>query len=219
MLPENSKLNGNDSRQYILMLQDIINRMAKNSSNCKAWTITLVTAMMALVMNLQEARLLLITLLPIVIFFFLDLYYLGLENDFRNLQAEYVEKLKSDVDCTDGIYKFDVRDVAANVNNANLKKAFISKSTWPMYLVLFVIVLVLALIKKPDKKQNLEVPLKEIAFKQDSIVSSINRLTDKYKPTPPVHVATKTFINSSFFSADNVDSVQVNVYGNKMKLK
>ena len=219
MLPDNSKLDGNDSRQYILMLQDIINRMAKNSSNCKAWTITLVTAMMALVMNLQEARLLLITLLPIGIFFFLDLYYLGLENDFRNLQAEYVEKLKSDVDCTDGIYKFDVRNVAANANNANLKKALGSTSTWLMYSVLAVIVLVLSFIKKPDKKQNLEVPLKEIAAKQDSIVTGINRLTDKYIPTPPVHVTTKTFTNSSFFSANNVDSVRINVYGNKVKQK
>lgn len=219
MLPENSKLDGNDSRQYILMLQDIIARMAKNSSNCKAWTITLVTAMMALVMNLQEARLLLITLLPIGIFFFLDSYYLGLENDFRNLQAEYVEKLKSDVDCTDRIYKFDVRDVAANANNANLKKALGSTSTWFMYLVLVVIVLVLSFFKKPDKKQNLEVPLKEIAAKQDSIVSGINRLIDKYKPAPPVHVTTKTFTNSSFFSANNVDSVRINVYGNNVNQK
>lgn len=37
-----------DIRQHLMMQQDIINRMANNSSNCKAWLITIVAALTAL---------------------------------------------------------------------------------------------------------------------------------------------------------------------------
>lgn len=36
MTPENSNISMDDVRQYLQMLQDIKNRMAANSSNCKA---------------------------------------------------------------------------------------------------------------------------------------------------------------------------------------
>ena len=36
MIPENSNISMDDVRQYLQKLQDIINMMASNSSNCKA---------------------------------------------------------------------------------------------------------------------------------------------------------------------------------------
>lgn len=67
-------------------------------------------------------------------------------------------------------------------------------------------------LKNDTPKVDLTKPLNNIAEKQDSICSILKELKDKYKP---VEVHQKTFKNSSFFSADNIDSLNVRLYQNK----
>lgn len=67
-------------------------------------------------------------------------------------------------------------------------------------------------LKKEEKPVDLSKPLNNIANKQDSIYNAINEFKVKYRP---VEVKTKSFYNSSFFSADEVDSVSVKVYQGK----
>lgn len=184
MLKNNSNLNDADSRQYILMLQEIIIRMANNSSNCKVWTVTIVAAMMGLAMTTQSLReiILPVILIPIIVFYFLDSYYLYLENKFRNLQAAYISKLKSDIDCSGDIYNFNYRSIEENPKKACLRKALFSMATWPMYLALLLTVMICIygcrILKEPTKHiQDIETPLNEISCKQDSIYSSVNKLT------------------------------------------
>lgn len=180
-MEENGVINENDSRQYLLMLQDVIQRMASNSTNCKVWTITIVTSMMAMMIAVPTLRVFLpISILPILSFYILDSYYLGLENDFRNLQKDYVDKLKESLFIPVNIYCFDIHTVNQNRNNANFIKALKSISTYPMYLALLVVVTACSIgIYFVDEKapQNLEKPLQEIVVKQDSMIQSINRFT------------------------------------------
>ena len=108
MIPQNSNISMDDVRQYLQMLQDIINRMASNSSNCKAWAITIFTAMSALMIGVEVIRQWMwIILCPIVLFYFLDAYYLGLENDFRNLEASFIKKLRASEECSISVYDFN----------------------------------------------------------------------------------------------------------------
>ena len=64
-------------------------------------------------------------------------------------------------------------------------------------------------LKEEEKTEKIAPPLLEIASKQDSIYKAILELKEKYSP---VEVHTKSFNNSSFFSADHVDSFEVKVY-------
>jgi len=60
------------------VIQSIISRMANNSSNCKLWCITILTGI--IVFYFQEHSIdKLIVLLPVIPFFLLDSYYLGIE--------------------------------------------------------------------------------------------------------------------------------------------
>ena len=43
-----------DVHQYLQMLQDTINRMSSNSSNCKNWSLTIVAALLALCVSVNE---------------------------------------------------------------------------------------------------------------------------------------------------------------------
>ena len=86
----NFSFDQNDSRQYLQMLQDIINRLANNSSNCKTWMITIFTAMVALLVGVPEIRPWVgIVIVPVILFYLLDGYYLALENDYRDLEKEF----------------------------------------------------------------------------------------------------------------------------------
>ncbi|MBO5629772.1 MAG: hypothetical protein J5965_11935, partial [Aeriscardovia sp.] len=43
-----------DVQQYLQMIQDTINRMSSNSSNCKNWALTIVAALLALCVSVNE---------------------------------------------------------------------------------------------------------------------------------------------------------------------
>ena len=67
------KMESSVVQAHISMLQGIINRMANNSANCKAWTITIVAAMLVLLVdknyNMPNAW---ICFIPIALFYLID---------------------------------------------------------------------------------------------------------------------------------------------------
>lgn len=85
-----------DDRQYLGMLQGNIERMAANSANCKAWMVTIVSAMMALQCAVEDLNgWILLGILPVVLFWYMDVYYLHLERGMRNRETVFVNILKS----------------------------------------------------------------------------------------------------------------------------
>lgn len=204
-----------DDRHYLQMLQDIITRMANNSSNCKTWMMSIFTAIIALQLTVDALRpYLWIVLVPDVLFYYLDAYYLGLENDFRNLQTDFI-KARKEGDSNEPLYNFNFRNTPSYIKGKCLRKGLRSSATWPIYLAIAIIVGFFSFltIKSEDKPtQQLEKPLQEILIQQKSISSSLEKISKEYKPT---EVQTKTFRNSSFFQADNIDSVQIKVVKGK----
>ena len=209
MIPQDSNIKMDDVRQYLQMLQDIINRMAANSSNCKAWTITLFTAMAALMIGVEAMRhWVWIILFPIALFYYLDAYYLGLENNFRDLEASFIKQLRGQADYTSSVYDFNFTHAIGYKKGKNLKKGLQSTATWPLYSTLAAISIVLCFVfanspKENNNVQELEEPLRQLVVKQDSIAHAVNAFIEKYEP---VTVENKSYNNSSFFRANNVDS-------------
>lgn len=84
----NQALSHDDSAvlKHMDMYQGIITRMAGNSAACKRFCIPFVTAILAYVLTkpeLREVNIALLVIAPILIFYFVDAYYLKLENQFR----------------------------------------------------------------------------------------------------------------------------------------
>ena len=87
---------------HLGILQGVIARMATNSSHCKAWCITVVSAILVIIADKGKPEYALIALLPIFLFTFLDLYYLALERGFRGAYSSFVKKLhKNEILLTD----------------------------------------------------------------------------------------------------------------------
>ena len=92
---------------HLSMIQGVITRMAENSRSCKVWCVTLVAGTLVLVARTGESHHALIALMPTLLFFVLDSYYLALERAFIEAQNAFVAKLhKGDLSLTE-VYKVE----------------------------------------------------------------------------------------------------------------
>lgn len=84
--------------KHLEMIQGIISRMAANSFLLKGWSVTLVSAMFALSQSQKDIQIfILMALIPTVIFWILDAFYLRQERLFRFLYDD-VRKLETITD-------------------------------------------------------------------------------------------------------------------------
>lgn len=80
--------------EELKIIQDIIKRMAFNSFMIKGWTVTLVVVTLLLKGNKFQ---ILIAFIPLIVFWFLDAYFLWQERMYRELYRWVVEnRLKTD---------------------------------------------------------------------------------------------------------------------------
>jgi uncharacterized membrane protein len=68
---------------HLGIIQNVISRMAANSSSCKSWCITLVAAILVVIADKNNSKLALIAYIPTFLFLLLDAHYLALEKGFR----------------------------------------------------------------------------------------------------------------------------------------
>jgi len=119
-------------RAHLDISQSVIQRMASNSAACKAWCITLVSAILVLVADRGEPRYAFIALIPAVLFLILDAYYLALEKRFRESYNGFIRKLHQE--------SVQAEDLFAVVPYGNLWEFFFvalrSFSVWPLYLTI-----------------------------------------------------------------------------------
>ncbi len=130
-------------RQYISLLQDAITRMAKNSANCKAWLIGIVTAGLAFSKNAELSNIW-VLLFPTILFFFLDCYYLGLERRFIKLENNFLKALRANEDINNSIYSFNISSLGGNLKW--VYQAMKSWSTTPFYFTIAVTIFILAVL-------------------------------------------------------------------------
>lgn len=122
--------------EHIKMYQGIIERMAKNSASCKQWCIVLIAAIFALVAEKGKVDFAALSLIPLVMFAFLDTYYLAMERKFVDANNAFLTKLKnSEVELKD---LFHVAITRGKLPSA-MWSAFRSPAIYPFYLGLFVL--------------------------------------------------------------------------------
>ena len=126
--------------RYLEMIQGVITRMASNSFSLKSWTVTLVAGVLALSSKDTDKTYLLIALIPVLVFWFLDAYYLQLERKYRAL-FNYVRKdSNAMVDFNlnlKGISGFELKE-----RSLSYIACLISRSEWLFYVPTGLIVLV-----------------------------------------------------------------------------
>lgn len=118
--------------EHLKLIQGIITRMNTNSYQIKGWTITLVSALLALYANSRKVTYIFIALIPVLIFWFLDSYYLQQECKFREL---YKEIVNTDHYGTD-IKEFEIPIDKYKYCKCCIVKIMTSITILPLYLLL-----------------------------------------------------------------------------------
>ena len=121
---------------HLGIIQAVIQRMASNSSSCKAWCITLVSAVLVIVADKGKPNYAWIAAIPTILFLVLDAYYLGLEKGFRDSYNSFIEKLHHG-----RIQPSDLYAVAPSGDViVQFFASLFSFAVWPFYLTLFLMI-------------------------------------------------------------------------------
>lgn len=121
------------------LIQDIIKRMAHNSFLIKGWTITLIlTTFLLKSEDLEKGAL--ISLVPLVGFWFLDSFYLSTERNYKKLHEWIIANRKNSLD-----FCFDL-----SLKIVDEKKSFISvlfsSTMFLFYIPLLSIVIIILIL-------------------------------------------------------------------------
>lgn len=121
---------------HLNMIQGIINRMANNSFLLKGWSITVISALFALATQNKENNFLYLSLLPCLMFWYLDAYFLRQERLYRQLYQYIASKTENKIDFSMNTKPFE--------NNIDcLCKTCFSNTLLVFYGTIFVVIICL----------------------------------------------------------------------------
>ena len=120
--------------KHLELIENVVTRLAHNSFLIKGWSVTLTAAVLALAAAADVAReLFLVALLPAMMFWGLDAYYLRLERFFRSLYED-VRRPNSQVES----FSMNIQPYSALV--ANWFGVAASRSILPFHGVIVAVV-------------------------------------------------------------------------------
>ncbi len=123
-------------QSHLQIMQAVIQRMATNSTSCKAWCITIVSAILVLIADKNKPELAWLALLPSFLFLALDAYYLAMEKAFRASYNVFIRKLHNNKLFPQDLYSITPMGNMSKHQFESLK----SFSVWGFYGALFVLV-------------------------------------------------------------------------------
>jgi hypothetical protein len=127
--------------KHLEFIQNIITRMNSNSFLIKSWTITLVSALFALAANDSNINYVLITYVPIPIFWLLDGFYLSQERQYRELYGHVSQLTDSEID-------FSLNATTYNNGNRTWINGILSKTLIPFYSISIIVTLIVMYLIK-----------------------------------------------------------------------
>ena len=122
-----------NERKYIDIIESIVTRMSDNSKQMKAWCIALVTGLVGFSFTIKVGWLCVVALPVILIFTYLDAFYLQRERCFRHLYDSFIDACKNENDSQKKtlLYTTSIRQY---LSDEPLREVCKSPSIKPFYL-------------------------------------------------------------------------------------
>ena len=122
---------------YFNIIQNVITRMAQNSFLIKAWSATIFAAIIVLTYSIINVLIFGVLLLIIVMFWYLDSYYLKLERLYRRLYNLKVEEY-NDLSKRENMVLFDLNYKLFIKEEQKVPRIMVSKSEGLFYIPLII---------------------------------------------------------------------------------
>ena len=81
--------------KHLELIQSAVNRLAANSFQMKGWMLTIVSALLGFFAESGNTKFALVAILPVLVFWGLDAYYLQQERKFRGIYNDVVTPNKA----------------------------------------------------------------------------------------------------------------------------
>ncbi|WP_452602044.1 hypothetical protein [Pontimicrobium sp. MEBiC06410] len=126
----------NDNKfKHLDYIHNTINRMSSNSFLIKGWTISIVSILFIFTDDKMNKQFLIITLLPIIIFWYLNGFFLQQERKYRALydKVRLIDENNIDFAMSTNEFKGGRYSLLSNL---------FGKTIWPLYIVMIFMVLI-----------------------------------------------------------------------------
>lgn len=130
-----------DTRKHLEFLQNIITRMNTNSFQIKGMAVTIVSAFLALYASTQKVMFIFISVIPTILFWFLDSYYLQQERKFRGIYKDV-----AGLNETNPVRPYEMPIQNYKGNGYSYGEVLWSPTIAWLYVVLIVVVIALGLV-------------------------------------------------------------------------
>ncbi len=121
---------------HLGFVQAIIARMAGNAANCKTWCVTIVSAVTVVAAEKGNQNMLYACVLPVIVFAFLDGYYLTMERSFRISYSGFVARLNAGEATSEELFRLAPSNQRLELHG--LGAAILSASVFPVYATMLV---------------------------------------------------------------------------------
>ena len=120
--------------KHLELIQGVISRMASNSFMLKGWAVTLVAGILVLASKDTDKLYFLVSYIPVIVFWFLDAYYLLQERLYRSLYEKVQNTDENSID-------FSLKATTTEFDNEKNRflSCFISKTEFWFYFPLAVV--------------------------------------------------------------------------------
>ena len=131
-----------NKRLHLQMIQAVITRMASNSFLLKGWSVTIISALFALLAGskLDIHQVTFISSIPLFVFWGLDAYFLRQERLYRKLYKQVCVKNESQID-----FSLDVSGFSDTKNS--IFKVFVSVTLFVFYMGIILLVSIINLLQ------------------------------------------------------------------------
>lgn len=134
---------GEHKVSHLAMIQGVIDRMGRNSFSLKEWAVGIMIAVYAFAGE-SNVKAVIVTIAPLLVFWFIDTYYLTMERKYRCLYDEVRNKDESAIDFS--MNPNDAKIKLEDVKKYEFFKVFVSKSILPFYVVCIATTLIIYFI-------------------------------------------------------------------------
>lgn len=133
------KYDNQDKIAYLQLIQEPIGRMSSIAAIIKGFCVTVVSGLVCAFYNDFNLKLLFISLVPVISFLSMDIYYLKLERKYRHLY-DIVAKNEKEID-------FSMRFAFSNKTaKARVFDCLLSFSIWGFYMIIILFLILILLL-------------------------------------------------------------------------
>jgi len=123
-------------KQHLEFIQNVITRMNTNSFQIKGMAVAIVSALLAIYVATTDVAFIFLSIVPTILFWLLDSYYLQQERKFRGVYNN-VAGIENDVE----IKPYEMPTQKFNGKQYNFCKVFFSKTIFWLYGIIIFILL------------------------------------------------------------------------------